>query len=181
MLQNRQKKCLNTQTPLKSEDSIHKTQMLDIPKKGVGEDMIKMMLETRSMSRIGCRDDKHQVTKDNIGEELNKAQPPRVPQVSWGLEGRCILDMISDTTPNGEHMLEQQERMEEFDQQGIGGNYAAGSSYQCGNKTTETAIKEPTLKDVFSAIQACNNSLFSLTNQMLDLKKDIRGTDRRHR
>lgn len=28
---------------------------------------------------------------------------------------------------------------------------------------------EPTLSDVFTAVQACNNSLLSLTNQMLEL------------
>lgn len=129
-----------------------KIQMQDSPKKGAAEDMTKLMSETCSMSRRGSRDEKDpQKRKENIQEDLNKMQPPRVPQVSWGLEGRCVSDVVSDIVSSADYIQDQdqQESIEKFHQQGTGGNKAAGGLNQYGSNAVNTLIKEPTLSDVF--------------------------------
>lgn len=94
-----------------------------------------------------------------------------VPQVSWGLDGRRVSDTVCTPNPDQQGSMEIQDHLRS--EQCIGGNQALGSSYQPGNIVANISTKEPTLSDVFTAVQACNNTLFSLTSQMLELKGDI--------
>lgn len=142
------------------------------------EDLTKLMPEKRSMSRQGFREEKDQVSRESTQEDLNKSQTSKAPQVSWGLEGRCVTLMIPGIELNEEHIQNRdQQNTEETDQQSIGGNKTAGALNQYDSNTANTIIKEPS--DVFIAIQACNSSLLSLTNQMHDLKKGYHGSKTR--
>lgn len=109
-------------------------------------------------------------TMENWQKEHETVQTSRIPRVSWGLKGRSTANTsgISIIDPTGCTETPDDEMNRQMDEKQINKDV----NIRCSTPTPLVMV-EPTLRDVLMAVQACNNSLLSLTNQMLELKGDI--------
>lgn len=78
------------------------------------------------------------------------------------------MSLVSSPEPKGD----MEKSNYAMNKQGIGESELLKDKYT-EHHSRPVLITEPTLRDMLTAVQACNNSLLSLTSQMLGLKGDI--------
>lgn len=108
---------------------------------------------------------------ENPQMEHETVQTSRIPRVSWGLEGRSVANSSVVTVIDSSGCKETPDY--EMNRQEIDVTKINKDVNIRQNIPTPPVMVEPTLRDVLMAVQACNNSLLSLTNQMSELKGDI--------
>lgn len=132
-------------------------------------------MDTRNQVEFdGKEDDWIQPKGDTLEDsqtDPETIQISQIPRVAWGLEGRSMVNISLTSAPDPNGDTKQPDPV--MKRQDLIGTQISKEADIQSITSTPTLISEPTLRDVLMAVQACNNSLLSLTNQMVELKGDI--------